>query len=244
VSLARVARTFLALALAVGAADARQKFSDFTTPLPLQPGATLVLGFLGGWEPWNNPKRAVRKLALKLRERELPNLYIETVENHRRRLAHELVRAALDADGNGRLDEAERAVARIVLYGQSFGGAAVVKMARELNVDGIPVLLTVQVDSVGRGDEVIPPNVAAAVNFYQRESWPVIGQKSIRAADSSRTQILENVKFSYRDKQIDLSSERRLRRILSREHIKMEHDPEVWSRVESLVLSRHAVRSD
>jgi len=35
--------------------------------------------------------------------------------------------------------------------------------------DGIPVLLTVQVDSVSKGqdDKLIPANVAQAINFYQ-----------------------------------------------------------------------------
>jgi len=42
-------------------------------------------------------------------------------------------------------------------------------MARLLEKDGIPVLLTVQVDSVSKGqdDKLISANVAQAINFYQ-----------------------------------------------------------------------------
>ena len=43
-------------------------------------------------------------------------------------------------------------------------------LARALEKDGIPVLLTVQVDSVaklGKNDTTIPANVAQAANFYQ-----------------------------------------------------------------------------
>ena len=44
------------------------------------------------------------------------------------------------------------------------------RVLRELEKDGVPVLLTVQVDSVEQrhqNDEVIPANVAKAMNFYQ-----------------------------------------------------------------------------
>ena len=47
----------------------------------------------------------------------------------------------------------------LVMYGQSFGGAAVVKLARQLQAMSLPVLLTIQIDSVGRDDSVIPQNV-------------------------------------------------------------------------------------
>ncbi len=44
-------RLLLLFLLAVGAwADSKyQMFSDFTTPLPLHAGGTLVLGIVGGW---------------------------------------------------------------------------------------------------------------------------------------------------------------------------------------------------
>ena len=57
----------------------------------------------------------------------------------------------------------------MIVYGQSFGGAAVVKFARQMDALEIPILLTLQVDSVGIGDAVIPPNVRAAANLFQKK---------------------------------------------------------------------------
>src|SRR2546430_17003139 len=65
---------------------------------------------------------------------------------------------------------------------------------RSLEKQRIPVLLTVQVDSVSRwwrNDSVIPANVEKAVNFYQSAGL-LKGRKEIRAADAAHTQILGN----------------------------------------------------
>jgi hypothetical protein len=213
-----------------------QRYQDFTTPTPLKEGDLLIIGFMGGRESWDNDKRGVRKLALKLHAMKLPGVHVETVENKRRRLAVELIRNAFDRDRDGRLDEWERASARVIVYGQSFGGAAVVKLARQLKEMGVPVLLTVQVDSVGRGDKVIPSNVARAANLFQRDGMIIKGEREIRPEDPSKTTIVGNFKFDYDGKKIDLSEVSWLKRLFQAAHTKMDHDPEVWALVEKLVL--------
>jgi hypothetical protein len=213
-----------------------QRYHHFTTPTPLAENRTLILGFLGGREPWDNPHRNVRNLALKLRADYPDVVQVETVENKKRHLALELIRRAFDRNRDGRLDDEERAAVRLILYGQSFGGAAVVKLARQLNEIGVPVLLTVQVDSVGRDDAVIPPNVKRAANLFQRNGWPIRGEPEIRAADPSRTAIIGNFEFDYRDKQIDLSEVSRLKRAFRVAHTKMDFDPAVWAKVEELIV--------
>src|SRR3990170_4244220 len=140
-----------------------QRYSDFITPTPLPPDQYLVIGFLGGRQPWNNAKEGTRRLAL------------------------ELIRNAFDRNQDGRLDEAERQRVRLILYGQSFGGAAVVKLARELQALDIPVLLTVQIDSVGREDAEIPANVQAAANLFQHDGRLIRGEAEIRAEDLQKT---------------------------------------------------------
>jgi hypothetical protein len=220
-----------------GAAVSAQRYQDFITPTPLAEGATLVIGFLGGRDSWDNQHRGVRKLALKLRAMHLRGVHVETVENTKRPMALALVRNAFDRDRNGQLDEHERASARVIVYGQSFGGAAVVKFARQLDAMGVPILLTVQVDSVGRGDGVIPPNVARAANLFQRDGFTIRGEREIRAADPRKTTILGNYRFTYRGKKIDLSEVSWFKRLLQRAHTKMDFDPEVWALVEKTILA-------
>lgn len=214
-----------------------QRYHHFATRTPLPAGHYLILGFMGGREPWDNDKRGARKLALKLRALNLPRVHVETVENRKRPLAIQLIRNAFDRNQDGTLDEAERAAVRLILYGQSFGGAAVVKLAKQLKKMDVPVLLTVQVDSVGWGDAVIPSNVRRAANLFQPNGLIIRGEPKIRAQDPQKTAILGNFRFDYRNKKIDLSEVSWFKKIFRTAHTKMDHDPEVWAKVEELILS-------
>ncbi len=232
-SLAGVATLLLApFALPLSA----QRIQDFTTPTPLPPGSTMVIGFLGGVEQWNGEAHRVRRLALDLRGRQIPGVYVETVENHHRDRALELIKRVLDQNRDGRLDESERNSVRIILYGHSMGGAAVVKSARELEKMGVPVALTVQIDSVGFDDAVIPPNVARAANLYQHEGKLIHGRSQIRAEDPQKTEILANLQYTYRGKHVDTSDLPLYHKVVPTVHMKMERDPEVWERVESYIF--------
>lgn len=213
-----------------------QLYRHFTTPTPLAQGQILVLGFMGGREPWNNDERNVRKVALKLLSMNDPGICVETVENKKRSLAIELISNAFDRNRDGKLDQRERATIRLILYGQSFGGAAVVKLARQLKKMDVPVLLTVQVDSIGRGDRMIPPNVARAANLFQRNGWFVRGEPEIRAEAPARTTIIGNIKFDYSHKQIDVSNVPLMKKAFRVAHTRMEYDPDVWAKVEELIL--------
>jgi hypothetical protein len=101
---------------------------------------------------------------------------------------------------------------------------------------GIPVLLTVQVDSVGRGDSVIPPNVARAANLFQRNGLFIRGEPEIRAQDPTRTTIIGNFEFDYRNKKIDLSEESWMKKLFREAHTRMDFDPAVWALVEELIV--------
>jgi len=232
-----IATVALSTALPVCALRA-QRYENFQTRTPLPPDDYIIIGFLGGREPWNHPNRGVTRLARKLRELypSSSGVHVETVENMKRGLALKLIRNALDRDADGRLSDAERASARVILYGQSFGGAAVVKLAKQLNQLGVPVLLTVQVDSVGVGDAVIPPNVQAAANFYESEGFFVRGEAKIRAADPQKTRVLGNFQFSYKNKNVPVSDVIWLKKVFMDAHTKMDFDPEMWAQVEKLIV--------
>ena len=213
-----------------------QRYRDFITPTPLQRDEILVLGFMGGRDTWDNDQRGVRQLALKLRARKLPGVHLETVENKKRGVALELIHNAFHRDRNGTLDEAERRGVRLILYGHSFGGAAVVKLARQLQKMSLPVLLSIQIDSVGRNDALIPPNVRRAANLFQGNGIFIRGEPEIRAEDARKTTILGNFNYDYRHKKIDISHVSWFKKSFRVAHTKMGHDPEVWTRVERLIL--------
>ncbi len=231
-----------ALGATSGCVFLHQGYGDFITPTPLPQGGCLVVGFLGGLEPWDNETQGVRKVALRLRARKIPGLHVETVQSNKRTLALELIRNAFDRDRDGRLSEQERRSVRLVLYGMSFGGASAIRVARSLREMQVPVLLTVQVDSVGRNDDRIPPNVHTAANLYQTEGKLVRGEPVIRAEDPGKTRILGNLHFEYTDRTIDLSAVPWYKKVLRVAHSKMNEDPRVWDKVEALILE--ATRPD
>ncbi len=195
---------------------------------------TLIIGILGGIEHWNDPNRGIRKLTLKLRQ--TPGVRAESVENRRVGTALRLIEKSLDTNGDRILSSEERSQSRIILYGQSLGGQVIIRIARALNKRGIPVLLTVQIDSVGRTDHIIPSNVRTAVNFYQHEPLTVWGQTKIRAADPQRTTILANKQFHYPPLFSDAPKPNTwVRRRFGGGHARMEADPNVWAEVESYI---------
>ena len=227
-------------ALLTGCLSSRgQRYEDFVTRTPLAEKDFLVLGFMGGRDSWKT-RNNLQGLAAKFRAMRHPWLHVETVENRKRSLALDLIHKAFDRDRNGRLQAEERHSARLILYGQSFGGAAVVKLARQLFELQVPVLLTVQIDSVGRGDARIPPNVARAASLFQKNGVLIRGEAPIVAEDPVKTTILGNFEFDYRQKEVDISGVPWHKKVFREAHTKMEHDSEVWDKVEDLILGEIA----
>ena len=113
-------------------------------------------------------------------------------------------------------------------------------MARQLQKDGVPVLLTIQVDSVsklGEQDGSIPANVAEAINFYQLDGF-LHGRSQIQASDRQRTQILGNFKFDYKTHPVNCSGFPWFAQLFMKPHIEIESDPRVWNQVESLIRAK------
>jgi hypothetical protein len=93
------------------------------------------------------------------------------------------------------------------------------------------------VDSVGKlgeNDEVIPSNVAQAVNFYQLDGFLHV-EPHIRAADAVHTKILGNYRFSYSASPHNCTNFPWYARIFMKAHTQIECDSKVWNQVESLI---------
>jgi hypothetical protein len=200
----------------------------------------VVIGFVGGMVRHDDMVHSAVQLAARLRASYSSGVYVEAFENDRGRDARQKILNLLDTRGDGKLSAEEKQNARILIYGHSWGASEAITLARNLGKDGIPVLLTVQVDSVakrGEDDAVIPPNVAQAVNFYESEGF-LHGQPKIRAADAARTQIIGNYHLEYKDNPIQCIGYPWYASLFMRPHIEIECDPHVWNQVESLIRSR------
>jgi hypothetical protein len=210
-------------------------------PEPSKPSPQIiVIGFVGGFVRHDDVVHSGVQLAARLRQDYPSGVYINTFENHQGDQAHREVLHLLDSDHDGALSADEKRNARVMIYGHSWGASETVTLANQLNRDGIPVLLTIQVDSVeksGEDDSVIPPNVAQAVNFYQRDGL-LHGRPAIRAADPARTQILGNFRQEYAAKPIHCDAYPWWDRIVMKSHVEIECDPRVWNQVESLIRSK------
>jgi hypothetical protein len=199
----------------------------------------IVIGFLGGFVGQKNAAHTEVQLAQRLKDDFPAALQVRIFQNHNGHQAHTEVLRLLDADGDGLLSAGEKQRARIAIYGHSWGASEAINLARTLARDQIPVLLTIQVDSVQKpweDDALIPANVTQAVNYYQSDGI-LHGRSQIRAADGSRTRILGNFRFDYKKRQVSSAGFPWYAKILMRPHIEIESDPEVWRKVESLIRS-------
>jgi hypothetical protein len=206
----------------------------------VSPSSYILVGFVGGFVRHNNRYQGPVQLAMSA-QRDLPkDSFVQVFENRHRKDAYKAILHLLDRNHDGNLSADEKSQAHIILFGHSWGASAAVLLARELQRIGVPVLLTVQVDSVAKPwqhDDVIPNNVAAAVNFYQPHGF-IHGRQQIRAADESKTQILGNYRFDYRETPVQCEGTSWWDRKVTPDHMQSDCDPKLWLRVASLVRQR------
>jgi pimeloyl-ACP methyl ester carboxylesterase len=204
---------------------------------------TLVIGFMGGFVHSDNLRHSEAQLAQRLGNDYGDRINVEMFENRQRAEAYKLVVDWITRTKAGRLAGFPTEQPRIILFGHSWGASAVVYLARELERDGIRVALTVQVDSIRKhhaDDSVIPANVAEAINFYQPNGI-LHGQQRIKAADPVRTEILGNYRLAYRQEPAACHAYPWYNRLLFKGHTSIECDPELWSQIETLIVSRSSL---
>lgn len=236
-SCVRIVPLFLTFVLAFGEAGSPGP------AIPIAPRATpsaVVIGFVGGFVKHDDRVHSTVQVVEHLRNEYREGVYVQSFPNRHRGRAYKEVLRRLDENNDGKLSAEEKQHARIVIFGHSWGASETVTLARKLEHDGIPVLLTVQVDSVakiGQNDAVIPTNVEQAVNFYQPNGL-VHGRPLIRAADPARTEILGNFRYDYKANPVRCEGYPWFDRFLVKAHTEIECDPKVWSQVESLIHSK------
>jgi hypothetical protein len=200
----------------------------------------IVIGFMGGRVSGNNLLHNEALLAKQLRDDYPGRVYATSFANRDAHKALKIVLHLLDTNRDGSLSADEKRDARIVIYGHSWGASEAVSFARRLNALNIPVLLTIQVDSIQKtneNDEDIPPNVREAINFYQTEGL-LHGRTRIEAMDPGQTTILGNYKSSYRTTRVSCANYPWFARTFMRAHIEIENDPLVWSRIAAIIRTK------
>lgn len=210
---------------------------EATTAASLVPHKAIVVGFVGGFVRHDDAKHAEVQFAAQLRARYASAIDVKVFGNHSGQEALHHILSLLDVDRDGILTATERAQARIILFGHSWGGSQTVLLARELDRRHIPVLLTIQVDSIakpGQENFTIPANVENAVNFYQ-SGGILHGRSEILALDPEHTNIIGNFHMTYDDHRVNCDAFPWYARVFTRPHIEIENDPRVWTQAASLI---------
>jgi hypothetical protein len=223
------------------AAKAKAKAeTQATENRPYDATPAIVIGFVGGFVRHTDRVHSPVQVAARLRDSYPSGVYVEVFENRHREEAHRKILEILGKTREGKLSDSAKRRARIIIYGMSWGGSETVALARELKDDQIPVVLTVQVDSVakvGENDEMIPANVAEAANFYQTDGL-LHGRVQIRAEKGAGTRIVGNFRYEYKTNSPSCDEYPWYDRLFTKYHTKIECDPEVWNRVETLIRAK------
>jgi hypothetical protein len=217
------------------------------TPRPPSPESSpptvIVVAFTGGFVRRNDVRHPEVQMVERLSRERIPGLHATIYENRHRGKVRKLILSWLDTNGDGHLSAQEKHSARIILLGHSWGGSATIKLARDLNRDGIPVLMTIQVDSVNKisgEDCLIPPNVREALNFYQTRG-PLHSCSNIRATDPSHTRILGNDRYEYQSQPANCRAYSWMNRHVFKTHEAMDCDPRIWSQIDQRVRAQITV---
>ncbi len=196
----------------------------------------IIVGFVGGFVSPKDTKHPEVQFAAYLRDR-YPSIHVEVYGNHHGGKALHQVEDVLDINHDGMLSSAEKQQTTVIIYGHSWGATETVEFAQQLGELGIPVALTIQIDTIGKpGHKTseIPPNVATAINFYQA-GGPLHGLPQIVAADPARTQIMGNFLMTYENRHIDCDNYSWYSRTINKPHHEIENDFRVWDEVATLI---------
>lgn len=203
------------------------------------PADAIVIGFVGGFAKADDTRHPEVLFAAYLREHYSSAIHARVFSNHDDKEALNYIEGLLDTNHDGNVSREEKKSARIVIYGHSWGASETAEFARELGRRSIPVLLTVQMDIIskpGQKPELVSPNVASAINFYQAKG-PLHGQPKIVASDPGQTRIIGNFRMTYRHGSVNCDNFPWFVRTFNKPHHEIENDANIWDEVASLIDS-------
>lgn len=119
----------------------------------------LVVGFMGGFVHSNDIRHSEPQIARRIQTEYGDRVRVRIFENRQRGEARKWLEQELREEGGVRSFPGEGSISRIVLFGHSWGASVAVYLARELQHEGIPGDLTIQVDSIRKDredDSIIP----------------------------------------------------------------------------------------
>jgi hypothetical protein len=155
----------------------------------------IVAGFRGLVEDPNDRHSGVVAIRKRLLSLGHPDLCARVFSPYRQGTAIKWILSRLRSEGEEAPSPAAGEIAhgpKIILFGYSLGGWAMMAVARRLGKEHVPVELGVEVDGMWSASKTAPPNMREAANFYQRKSFLMVGRNHIRAQDPELTQIVEN----------------------------------------------------
>jgi hypothetical protein len=153
----------------------------------------IYLGMVGALELANNSRSGLVQIRETLGQSAYPDVCAKTFSPYVWRSGLHYVLKHFPSHPGPLTQEDLDHAPKVVLVGHSMGGWAVISVARNLKSRGIPVELSIQVDSVGITDQTVPNNVKAAAIFHARDILTFMTTKKIRAEEPSQTKLLANV---------------------------------------------------
>jgi hypothetical protein len=177
-------------------ATAAENTAPANTPAEIQRDTNcgiVYLGFVGALEPAQNKASGVVQIAETLRGADFPDVCAKTFSPYVWGDGLKWLLKHFPSHSGVLSAEELRRAPTVVLVGHSMGGWAMLSVARKLSSRGIPVELTIQVDSVGISDHTVPRNVRFAVIFHAHDVLTPLTTKKLRVEDPSRTTVVANV---------------------------------------------------
>ncbi len=166
-------------------------------PLQKTPNCRIIyLGFVGALETSGNKHSGVVQIRDILQTKEYSDVCAKSFSPYSWTDGRDwLLHYFPSHDGPLTPEELQQAP-KVILVGHSMGGWAMLSVARDLRSREIPVVLTIQVDSVGLTDHTIPRNVKSAAIFHANDVLVFMTTKTVKREDPNYTKMVADIRVA------------------------------------------------